>query len=463
MSELYTYKQLTASLPVHKHLPSTAAFSKVIDKAFDAAIILDDDPTGTQTVYDIPVLTAWTIEAISKELESGSKLFYILTNSRSLTSDQAEKIGLKIAQNIKTAADALNKKTLVISRSDSTLRGHYPLEIDLLIDTFQPKRAIHFIIPAFFEGGRYTIEDVHFVKEGENMIPVAETPFAQDKVFGYQSSNLIEWCKEKFNKQIQDVSIHSLSLNELRSSSDQALITKLNSFSSGDVCIVNAAGYDDLKKALFTILSSDIDPLFRSAASLVAALAQQKSKFVNSKELKLDKTRGGVIVLGSYVPKSSSQLQHVFDHLDLEKIKVDVHQLLEGNAPSPREIATQIDQLVVAGKHTIVYTSRTLISTTSAAKNLDIGSTVSTYLTDIVLAMEETPRYIVGKGGITSSDLATKSLQIQRAIVAGQMIPGVPVWKTQSESKFPGVPFIIYPGNVGDESGLTQVINILNA
>lgn len=463
MSEFHTYQQVTARLSVHAHLPTKAAFTELIDQAFDAAIVLDDDPTGTQTVYDIPVLTTWTIDAISKELERGSKLFYILTNSRSLASDQAEKTGRKIAENIQSAAKALHKKTLVISRSDSTLRGHYPLEIEVLADTLKPDKGVHFIVPAFFEGGRYTLDDIHFVKEGESMIPAAETPFAQDKVFGYRSSNLRAWVKEKFNNQIEETSIHSLSLNELRTSTDQTLITRINSFSSGDVCIVNAAEYDDLKKALFAILSSDTDPLFRSAASLVAALVQQQPKLVTADELMLDKSSGGITVLGSYVPKSTRQLQHLFAHLDLEKIEVDVHQLLAGNAPAPRELATRIDQLVGAGQHVIVYTSRTLISTTEAAKNLDIGLTVSTYLTDIVSAMEKTPRYVVGKGGITCSDLATKSLRINRAIVAGQMIPGVPVWKSQSESKFPGTPFIVYPGNVGDDSGLTQVINKLNA
>lgn len=457
-----TYQQLVGSLRPPGLPFSERELAAKISRSQDAIIVLDDDPTGTQTVHDIPVLTEWSVEAVEAELDRGSPLFYILTNSRSLTADEAETLGLEIAANIKRAAEAKGKKCMLISRSDSTLRGHYPLETEILIQVLKPAKPIQFIVPAFFEGGRYTIGDVHYVKEGEQMIPAAETPFARDEVFGYRSSDLKNWVVEKFDGQIDRSKIHSISIEELETHSAEEIAARINAFHARDVCILNAAHYDHLKLALFAIFSSDVDPVFRSAASLVAAFAGQAPKFVDADTLALSGASGGLTVLGSYVPKSTQQLTHVLDTLPVEAIEVDVSALLKGDCPTAGTLAKRIDGSISSGRDVLLYTSRKLISAGDAGKNLEIGSTVSRYLTDIVSALSVNPRYIIGKGGITSSDLATRSLQIKRAMVQGQIISGVPVWKALAGSKFPGTPFIVFPGNVGDHTGLAQVIQKLH-
>ncbi len=458
-----TYHQLTEGLKASHFSYSKEELSTKVHEAFDAIIVLDDDPTGTQTVHDIPVLTEWSETLLANELLNDTKLFYILTNSRALNAEKAEILGLEIARNIKNVQEDLNKNCLVISRSDSTLRGHYPLEINVLSQVFQKEKGVHFIVPAFFEGGRYTIDNVHYVREGEQMIPAANTPFAQDKVFGFKSSNLKDWIKEKYNSEIEDTQIHTISLDELQNVSSGQTIKKINQFQSGDVCIINAASYDDLNQAIYCIFSSNVYPFFRSAASLIAALASQKPKLISNKDLPLESKNGGLTVLGSYVPKSTSQLAHVLANVKIESIEIDIEALLNNTGKGSQDFAEQIDNLISVGKDVILYTSRKLISSTEKEANLNIGSIVSTFLTDIVAALKVTPKYVIGKGGITSSDLATKSLGLKRAMVMGQMIPGVPVWKTFEGSKFPYMPFIVYPGNVGDETGLSQVIEILKA
>lgn len=454
-----TYQQLTGSRkPLVLPFTDAELLAK-IRRAQDAVIVLDDDPTGTQTVHDIPVLTEWSVAAISAELDRGSPLFYILTNSRSLTADEARTLGLEVAGNIQAAANG--KKCLLISRSDSTLRGHYPLEVEVLTQVLQAAKPIHFIVPAFFEGGRYTIDDVHYVREGEQMIPAAETPFAQDKVFGYRNSDLKAWVQEKFGEQINAENIHSLSIEELEQQSAESIAARIETFQAHDVCIVNAAHYDHLKLALFAILSAEVNPFFRSAASLVAAFAGQSPKFVGVDTLALKATVGGLTVLGSYVPKSTQQLQYVLEHRGIASREVNVNALLSGAEPDAEALAAHIDQYIRQGQDVIVYTSRKLVSAEKAGENLQIGALVSQYLTDVVANLTVAPRYIIGKGGITSSDLATKSLRIKRAVVQGQIIPGVPVWKAMEGSKFPGVPFIVFPGNVGDHTGLAQVMQKL--
>ena len=455
-----TYQDLTGNLPAMTHLPSEDEVKLALQESTDVVIILDDDPTGTQTVFDIPVLTTWSLEAISAEIERGTPLFYILTNSRSLTAEDAKTLNVEIASNIKSAASTLNKKFTIISRSDSTLRGHYPLEIQVLEDIIGLKKPVHFIAPAFFAGGRYTIENRHYVREGDQMVPAHETPFAQDKVFGFATSEMTEWVHEKFSGSFQGT-IHSLSIDELRISTPEQLTNKINGFKAGDVCIVNAAAREDLTKAIISILKSNIDPLYRSAADLVAAFTQQAPKILEADIYKEKSNQGGVIVLGSYVPKSTQQLEHVLQNSTIESIEVNVTELINGEAIPHNKLAAHVDQQVNDGKNVLIYTSRELISTAIKEKNLDIGAKVSKYLTDIVSSMSVKPKFVVGKGGITSSDLATKSLKIKRAMVLGQIIPGVPVWEQQEESKFPGVPYIVFPGNVGDASSLTLVINKL--
>jgi len=335
------------------------------------------------------------------------------------------------------------------------------LEINVLTDIFQPTKAIQFIVPAFFEGGRFTKDDIHYVQEGIKMIPAGNTSFAKDKVFGYSSSNLKEWVVEKSNGTINISNIHSLSIEGLETKSSEELSKIIDSYQASDVCIINATEYSHLKMAIHAILSSGVNPYFRSAASLVAAFTLQRPKILDAQSLHLNPSKGGLIVLGSYVPKSTEQLSHLLHNSNIQQIEIDVELLLENKQPDSINLSQKIDNLIQQGKDVILYTSRKLISTKGADSNLNIGSRVSRYLTDIVSGLSITPNFVIGKGGITSSDIATQSLKIKRAIILGQMIPGVPVWQTLRDSKFPDIPFIVFPGNVGDQSALTQVFEKL--
>ena len=72
------------------------------------------------------------------------------------------------------------------------------------------------------------------------------------------------------------------------------------------------------------------------------------------------------------------------------------------------------------------------------------------------------PRFLVAKGGITSSDIGVHALQVRRATVLGQALPGVPVWKLGAESRYPGMSYVVFPGNVGDEDGLRSLVENLS-
>lgn len=460
--KVHTKKELIAKLPTPILRDLDDKLQAVKKAKIDIIIVLDDDPTGTQTVYNIPVLTTWDVDAIHAEMKRQTPLFFILTNSRSLIEKEAIQLATLIGQNIRSIAEKLNKKCLVISRSDSTLRGHYPAEVAALEKGLGLINGVRFIVPAFFEGGRYTIQDVHYVEKGREMIPAAQTAFAQDKVFGFRSSNLREWVLEKTEEAVAPNQIKSLSLKELRNASMPDLITKIDRFKPGEICIVNAADYQDLKQATIAILSSVVHPVFRTAASFVAALAAQPTKiFLKAEDLSLSTNNGGLIVVGSYVPKSTYQLAYLQENSSVISIEIDVAKLLKGNISKAPIIAKKISSQLQKGEDVVLFTSRQLHSAHSPEENLIIGEKVSWYLTEVVANLSVAPRYILAKGGITSSDIATRGLGVKRAMVQGQIIAGVPVWQLGKESKFPGLAYIVFPGNVGDEHSVSQVVENL--
>ena len=163
--------------------------------------VLDDDPTGVQTVNNIPVLTVWDEESIRSAFLEKANLIYILTNSRGLKARDAEHINSVIAERICNISIETGKAFKIISRSDSTLRGHYPLETETIRRVIEEKTDIRIdgeiIIPYFKEGGRYTVNDIHWVEDNGRLIPAGETEFAKDAAFGYENSDLKLWVEEK--------------------------------------------------------------------------------------------------------------------------------------------------------------------------------------------------------------------------------------------------------------------------
>ena len=243
-------------------------------------IVLDDDPTGTQTIFDVPVLTTWSLEAILNELKNQTPLFFILTNSRSLVAGDANDLAVEIGVNIRKASSLTGRKTLVISRGDSTLRGHYPNEVDALAVGLQKEDSPQVLIPAFFQGGRHTINDVHYVREGESLIPAAETPFARDETFGYTSSDLKDYVEEKSKGRIKAGNVVSISLNHIRTGGPEKVAEILDDLKNKDVCVVNAAVQTDLDvfaSGLYKRKKTQQSLLFRTAASIIPSLAAEKS------------------------------------------------------------------------------------------------------------------------------------------------------------------------------------------
>ncbi len=427
-------------------------------------VVLDDDPTGTQTVHGIPVLTDWSVETLEAQLSKDLPAFYILTNSRSFTLDVAQSINAEIGRNLNQASRRTDCQFVVVSRSDSTLRGHFPGEVDALAAAFETNFDGWIIAPFFPEGGRYTIEGIHYVDQGGWLVPAADTEFAKDHVFGYQSSNLSRWVEEKTGGRISAGAVSLVSIKDLRKGGPQRVFSILTRLEHGSICVVDAVSYRDLEVFILGLLEAEQQGkkfLYRTAASFVRVRAGLSTRpLLTAPDLNLPGNGGGLIVVGSHVPRTSEQLDHLISNTDIVQAEVRVKALIDDNRRG-NEIARAAkiaEQALNDGQDVVVYTSRRLITGRDSTGSLSIGQRVSKGLINILDAVSATPRYILAKGGITSSDVATEALGVKQAMVWGQILPGVPVWKLGEESRYPGLVYIIFPGNVGDPGALADVI-----
>lgn len=426
-------------------------------------VILDDDPTGTQTVYNLPVVTRWSLSVLEEEFKK-SPIFFILTNSRSLQAEEANELAETIGERLQELSKKYNKELVVVSRGDSTLRGHYPNEVNALAKGLGIEPVTHILAPAFFEGGRYTYNNVHYVKEGEEFIPVNKTPFAKDNTFGYQNSNVTHWILEKYQNTIAAGQIENLAVDFLRTAPTKRIVEKIENKQKTHI-VVNATSYVDLEAVALAVLRSKQIFLLRTSASFVNAIAGIKAKEPLTKQEILGNTKGkgSLIVIGSYVPKTTAQLNFLKQHSTAKFIELNVTNVKD-DMLFQKEIAAVselVNQYLKENKDVVFHTSRTLIKGATKEESLAIVNKVSNGVLSIVKQLTVKPKYIVAKGGITSSDIATKALNVQRAQVLGQALKGVPVWKIGNETRFPEMPYIIFPGNVGNADALYQLTKLL--
>ena len=393
-------------------------------------VVLDDDPTGIQTVHGCLLITDWQDEYVREAFLHEQPFFYILTNTRAMTREEAAMMTRSAMEAVVRVNRKFGYRLIIVSRSDSCLRGHFPLETDVMQDVlttngYRIRKPLPFC-PAFIEAGRVTINGIHYMKEGDRLIPVSETEFARDNVFSYHTSILKDYITEKGAYTDDYQIVDAQSYNELYAFT-QALTTELETAPKETAVVIRSSS--SLPKALSGIC--DIPLLDNSM------LIQQKGV--------------GCFVVGSHVAKSTRQLQQLLETEGTTGIEVDVQCLLDTPEQLMEELLTKIWQEANNGKTPVIFTSRKEIRLDDADRRQHLGQQVSDFLVDIVRKLPYTPTYLVGKGGITSNDIMTKGLAVKTATVMGQIIPSVPCIMTRQ------FPYIIFPGNVGGDSSLKEV------
>ena len=439
-------------------------------------IVLDDDPTGSQTVHSCLLLTRWDVDTLRLGLQDESPIFFVLTNTRSLTPDQAAAVTQEVTRNLKLALKAEKiSDFLIVSRSDSTLRGHYPIETDVIAAELGPFDA-HFLIPAFFEGGRVTRDSIHYLIVDGVPTPVHETEFARDAVFGYTYSFLPDYVAEKTKGRIPALSVERFLLSDIRSGTDVAdnatTLERLMQLSNNQCVAVDAETPADLNrfaKDVLTAASQGKRFLFRSAASLLTALAELPPQPVPAEEMSQYVRHGkpGVVVVGSHVQKTTQQLQQLLPEPGIVGIEVDVTRLLGDALAQPDMLLAQTLEKVHAvhaeGKTPVIYTSREELTFADVQTRLQFGADVSALLMDIVRELPSDIGFLISKGGITSNDVLSKGLALTSARLLGQVLAGCSIVRTPSNHpQFPNLPVVLFPGNVGDADGLVTVYRRLS-
>ena len=457
---------LYASLPEVRRIGSFYSGYPLKEKM----VVLDDDPTGVQTVHDLYVYTDWSYESMRSGLLEDGHIFFVLTNSRGLSAEDSRKQHTEIMENLVRASADTGVPFTVLSRGDSTLRGHYPMETQVLKDGYEASGLGiidgEIIAPFFPEGGRYTIGDVHYVQEGDTLVPAGMTEFAKDTTFGYSSSDLKDWVREKNPQMDPGAAIHSVSIDMLRKEGPEAVCALLMDVKGFEKVIVNSACYEDMEvfvTGLYMAMAKGKHFMFRVAAGLVRVMANIEQKpLLKGAQLRTESELGGLVIVGSHVKKTTMQLERLLTLDTVRPLEFDVNRIGEEGfeAYMARTIA-EVKEILLSGKTAVVFTSRKVVRKTqeNSEANLRFSLSVSEALVRIVRELDVMPGFIVAKGGITSSDVGVKGLSAKRALVLGQILPGIPVWKLGEESKYPGICYVIFPGNVGNEDALRFVVD----
>ena len=495
--------ELLSPYPADTPVPARLV-SDAVGRSGRVLVVLDDDPTGTQSVSDLPVLTSWELDDFHWAFENRidgkrAAAVYVLTNTRSLDPAEAAERNREVVENSLAAARDAGVEVAFTSRSDSTLRGHFPLEPDTIADTAgsldgRPTDGV-VIVPAFPDAGRVTIGGTHYARAAQGALtPVAETEFARDATFGYTKSVLADYVEEKSGGRYRAVDAIVLDLMLLRTGtpaeSASAIADALDAARDRAPVVADAVTENDLRRLALGLEEAErrgkrlvyrVGPPFvrgrlgqevrepLTAAEAFDAEAFRAGAFDAGALGEDAPQRGGLVVVGSHVGLTTRQLESLLRrHNALRVIELDVERLLSDDAAESAghvaETAERVTAALAQGD-VVVHTSRTLVTAGDPAASLAIARKVSGALVDVVrrtLAAAR-PRFVIAKGGITSSDIAAHGLQIRRAIVRGPMLPGiVSLWEPM-EGPAKGIPYVVFAGNVGGDESLADVVEKLSA
>ncbi|MFC6066973.1 four-carbon acid sugar kinase family protein [Streptomyces ochraceiscleroticus] len=439
-------------------------------------VVLDDDPTGTQTVADVPVLTSWTVDDLRWALRQDSSAFFVLTNTRSLSAEDAAARNREVVRALHVASAAEKTGYVLASRGDSTLRGHFPLETDVLSETLThlgagaPDGVV--VVPAYIEAGRLTIDSRHWMRTADGLLPVGESEFARDASFGYRASTLPEWVEEKTGGRVPADQVLRITLDDLRHGGPEHTARLLSLLRGGRTAVVDAVCDDDLRVLSLALTQAEDNGarlLYRVGPSFVRARAGQAARApLAPAELRplLGDAPHGLIVVGSHVALTTRQLDHLRERGGITEYELDVAVLLDEerrDAHIAEVAAAAAGALETADA--VISTSRTLVTGADADDSLSISRRVSAALVETVRQVNATrrPAFVVAKGGITSSDTATHGLEIRRAWARGTLLPGIVSLWEPVDGPATGIPYVVFAGNVGGADALADAIDLLRS
>ncbi|TCP39052.1 uncharacterized protein YgbK (DUF1537 family) [Tamaricihabitans halophyticus] len=410
----------------------------------DKVVVLDDDPTGTQSAHDVDMLLDKPREGLAAFAADDRKAIYVLTNTRAKTPTETSEHIAALAGMI---TELVGPDTLVVLRGDSTLRGHIALEMTLL----GLAQGVGIVVPAFPAGGRTTRQGVHFVRTPDGELPAAATEYARDSVFGYSHSRLVDWARE--------VGLNgpnsTIELTELRAGGLATIRDALLAAPPGSVLLPDAETDDDIgliAQGIEAARETGQRVVVRSAAPLAATLAGTSACVVPPRA-----ARSVLVACGSHTDGASRQLERLSTPA---RLLPSAELLLD-----PAHDATaELDELAASVRTDLDTRGLAVVATPRQRSlthgDLEQGAVIMEALVRVVRASAPSADTVVTKGGITGAEIATRALGATVASVQGQVVTGVPIWQLH-RADTAGHQQVVVPGNVGGESVLADIIELL--
>lgn len=410
-------------------------------------VVLDEDISGTQNIHNLPIITRKTIAAFARELTSDASGFYVLMNARDLPVRDALALYHRVMLNLHAAREQTGQDFILISRANTAARTHFPLDVNAALDALPDAFDGVVLVPTFAEQESYTIDNTYY-----------------SHYHGSASmQDMRYWVNLHTGGRIRSDDVRSISLETVRIGGPDAVRDQLLTLSGGAMLVTNAVTRRDVDVITLGALMAQAQGkrfLFRGAPTLAAAMnGVEPHRLLTPAQLAYGKSVGGLIVVGARTRRSTEQLLTLLTRDMMTGIEVRVESLLHDESQDA-EVARCSDILNAALKQgdAVLYTSRRLVGTTDPVHDWVVMQRVNTGLVTILNAVYNPPRYLVAKGSITATEIATRSLNVQRATVAGQLIPGVPVWTVGGSQE---MSYIIVPGSVDEPDTLVRLAEML--
>lgn len=405
-------------------------------------VVLDDDPTGTQSATGVPVLLECDADLLTEVLTTSDSV-YVQTNSRAIGEPEAVALVGSVRDAALEAGRRLGEDVQFVLRGDSTLRGHVFAESAV----FATPDSVLLFVPAFPDGGRVTRGGVHYAAIAGVETPAAETEYADDPVFGFHHSAMTEYVAEKTGS----ASIH-VPLDEVRAG---GLEERLRDAPAGSVVTCDAVTNADIiciAEAVRRAAASGRQLVIRSAAPLAAHLAGVASPGLLSIPL-LPTARPTLLVCGSHTAGATAQLA-VLEPAFGRPVEVDTEAALTDPVAAGEMAAEELRRQLASRGLAMLSSQR---ERRAEHNTLLHGERVMAALTAAVAAVADQVDVVVSKGGITSAEVVGTGLGVTSATVLGQVLPGVSVWSIAPVPDRAQL-YVVVPGNVGGPDTLKQVL-----
>ncbi len=420
-------------------------------------LVLDDDPTGTQSMADVPVVLRPDEDTIREAADDAPPAIHLVTNSRAWSPDEAHR---RTGAAARVGRAVLPGAELVL-RGDSTLRGHVWEEYDALRDVVYPgEEPVLLLAPALPEAGRITVDGVHLLETDGRRQPLHETAYARDPAFGYPDADLLAWADHRSGGAFSRSRGRTLHLDDLRTGGATAVASLLGEVADGPgptVCAVDAVTLADLQRIMDgyrQARAARVPVILRTAPTGAGVLTGATA--TGTVELPADPD-GVLVVCGSYVPRSVRQLGALVGRYPGALVELSPGELtrvgpeaLAGRLAG--RLAERIDRdglAVLAVEH----------PGEDGPGDLDRQAAVAEALVAVVRHLDRTPGVVITKGGVTSATVIRDGLGAAMASVIGPVVSGVGRWDVAAEGG--RVSCLVVPGNVGDDHILLDLVDRL--